>query len=109
MSRGNMLPPPCTPCAKAQLEPTTGAASTDENISERAGSPVDQRLPLLAMPCNLNFDTWVQWLLVQTNDWANFAIIDGSCHMCVFRRQATPCIEVIMRWNHDKHSWFKLP
>eukprot|EP00971_Amphidinium_carterae_P130035 2575645-Amphidinium_carterae.1 len=29
--------------------------------------------------------------------------------MCVFRHTGTPYIEVVMPWNHGKHSWFKLP
>eukprot|EP00971_Amphidinium_carterae_P352025 6492387-Amphidinium_carterae.5 len=63
LSPGSMLPPPMRTSA-CQGHGDTSWCS---------------RLPLLAVPPTLNFDTWVQWLIVQANDWANFAIIDGSC------------------------------
>eukprot|EP00971_Amphidinium_carterae_P166974 3309025-Amphidinium_carterae.3 len=47
MSRGSMLPPPCAPPRAKAMETPVGAASSEDNIPERAGAPVDQRLLLL--------------------------------------------------------------
>eukprot|EP00971_Amphidinium_carterae_P200006 3969632-Amphidinium_carterae.1 len=61
------------------------------------------------MPATFNYEAWIQWLVAQSNDWNNFAIVEGAYQMNTFRKATAPSIEVVLRWNHEKGSWFKLP
>eukprot|EP00971_Amphidinium_carterae_P177722 3525183-Amphidinium_carterae.1 len=61
------------------------------------------------MPVTFNYEAWIQWLVAQSNDWNHFAIVEGAYQMCIFRKAAPPSIEVVLRWNYEKGSWFKLP
>eukprot|EP00971_Amphidinium_carterae_P104152 2062527-Amphidinium_carterae.1 len=61
------------------------------------------------MPATFNYEAWIQWFVAQSNDWNNFAIVEGAYQMCVFRKATASSIEVVLRWNHEGGSWFKLP